>query len=459
MFGIILARLLTPTDYGTLGVYGIFFAVASTFIDSGFGSALIQRKNLTNTDCSTIFYFNIAVGVFFYIVFFFTSPLIADFFEMPILKDIIKVTALNLVIGSFCIVQRTLYRRHIDFKTIGLAEIFCNVASGLFGIFLAYRGYGVWALVYQQLVGSILNSVILWFLSKWKPILAFSWTSFKEMFAYSGNVLASGLLWTIYNQGRSFAIGKFYSPTDLGFYTKGTKISSMLSTNITSILQGVTFPVLARIQDDDARLMGAYRKYIKFTSLVIFFLMLLLVTIAKPLTLFLYTEKWSDAIIYMQVISFSLMFDHIQQINLNLFYVKGRTDIVLRLEIIKRIISFAILIASIPFGVLAICASGVIYSQIALYLNTYYTGKLFGFGYWEQWKDFGYYFIVAAVSMIPSFLLTLLPLPNIALLIACPLLALAIYVAILRRMKDEIFQEYIVNEISNRIGKHINKEK
>jgi len=451
--GIILARLLTPADYGILGVYGIFFAIATTFIDSGFASALIQRKNLTNTDCSTIFYFNIAIGVLFYLIFFFTSPLIADFFAMPILEDIIKVTALNLLIGSLCIVQRTLYRRQVDFKTIGIAEVISNFCSGIVGISFAYYGYGVWALVYQQLTNSILNSVLLWILSKWRPLFVFSWKSFKEMFAYSGNILATGLLWTIYSEGRSFAIGKFYSHVELGLYTHGTKLSSLLSSNITGILQSVTFPILAKIQDDDERLINVYRKYIKFTSMIIFFLMFLLATVAEPLIKFLYTDKWMGAVIYTQIIVFSLIFDHISQLNLNIYYVKGKTSIVLRLEIIKRIISFAILIASIPFGVIAICLSTVIYAQIALLLNTYYTGKLFNYGFIEQWKDFGSYFIVSAISMIPSYLLTFLNLPDIVLLIICSIVALIIYIGILRIRKDEIFEEYIVQEVQIRYNK------
>lgn len=453
IIGLVLARLLTPTDYGILGVYSIFFAIAGTFIDSGFSSALIRKKDLTDVDCSTVFYFNIALGIFFYIVFFLTSPLIADFFGIPILKDIIKVTAINIVIGSFTAVQGTLYNKRVDFKTTSLVSVFCNITSGVVGIYMAYTGHGVWSLVYQGLVASILRSILLWYFSKWRPLLAFSKKSFKEMFSYGSKILAASLLTTLYFQGEKFAIGKFYSPRDLGLYTKGTHEVSLVSSNITGTLQSVTFPILAKIQDDDERLMDVYKKYIKFTSMVIFFLMFLLVVLAKPLILFLYTAKWAGAIIFLQIVCFAFMFDHITKINLNLYYVKGRSDIVLRLEVIKRIISFSILIASIPFGVLAICASRVVYAQIATFINVYYTGKLYHYGYFKQWKDFGKYFVMAAISVTPAFFLSNMDLPNIALLIIGAILSLIIYMSILFVTKDNIFQEYVWHELTVRVNK------
>lgn len=460
IIGLVLARLLTPTDFGTLGVYGIFFAIASTFIDSGFSSALIRKKDLSNVDCSTVFYFNIALGIFFYIVFYLTSPLIADFFGIPILKDIIKVTAINIVIGSFTTVQGTLYHKRVDFKTTSLVNIFCNITSGAVGIYMAYTGHGVWSLVYQGLVASILRSILLWYFSKWRPLLVFSKKSFNEMFSYGSKILAASLLSTLYFQGEKFAIGKFYSPRDLGLYTKGTSEASLVSSNITSTLQSVTFPILAKIQDDDKRLMDVYKKYIKFTSMVIFFLMLLLVVLAKPLILFLYTAKWAGAIIFLQIMCFAYMFDHITKINLNLFYVKGRSDIVLRLEVIKRIISFSILIASIPLGVLAICASKIVYTQIATFINIYYTGKLYHYGYFKQWKDFGKYFLMAAISVTPSFLLSYIDIPNLALLIIGAILSLTIYMSILFIIKDEIFQEYVWKEVIVRVNyMRLNKNK
>ena len=452
IIGLVLARLLTPTDYGTLGVYSIFFAIAGTFIDSGFSSALIRKKDLTDVDCSTVFYFNIALGIFFYIVFFLTSPLIADFFGIPILKDIIKVTAINIVIGSFTAVQGTLYSKRVDFKTTSLVSIFCNITSGVVGIYMAYTGHGVWSLVYQGLVASILRSILLWYFSKWRPLLAFSKKSFNEMFSYGSKILAASLLTTLYFQGEKFAIGKFYSPRDLGLYTKGTSEASMVSSNITTTLQSVTFPILAKIQDDDERLMDVYKKYIKFTSMIIFFLMFLLVVLAKPLILFLYTAKWAGAIIFLQIICFAFMFDHITRINLNLYYVKGRSDIVLRLEVIKRIISFSILFASIPLGVLAICISRVVYAQIATIINVYYTGKLYHYGYFKQWKDFGRYFVMAAVSVTPAFLLSYMDIPNLALLIFGAIFSLTIYISILFVTKDVIFHEYVWHEIKVRIN-------
>ena len=317
---------------------------------------------------------------------------------------------------------------------------------------MAYTGHGVWSLVYQGLVASILRSFLLWYFSKWRPLLAFSKKSFNEMFSYGSKILAASLLTTLYFQGEKFAIGKFYSPRDLGLYTKGTNEASLFSSNITTTLQSVTFPILAKIQDDDERLVDVYKKYIKFTSMIIFFLMFLLVVLAKPLILFLYTAKWSGAILFLQIVCFAFMFNHITRINLNLYYVKGRSDIVLRLEVIKRIISFSILFASIPLGVLAICLSRVVYTQIALFINIYYTGKLYHYGYFKQWEDFGRYFVMAAISVTPALLLSYLDLPNLAFLIIGAILSLTIYMSILFVTKDVIFHEYVWREITVRIN-------
>lgn len=427
VIGLILARLLSPSDYGVVGMIGIFLAIAQSFIDSGFSSALIRKKDSTEVDFSTAFYFNIAVGGVSYGVLFLSAPYIASFFNTPILKDVVRVVSINLFLNSLTIVQGAKLTVALDFKSQAKVSLITTVISGVIGIAFAYNGYGVWSLVYQSVASSFLRVVLLWIITKWTPSMVFSMESFKGLFSFGGKILTAGLLHTIYTHFITLVIGKFYTPKDLGFYSRGESLASLPSTNITSILQSVTYPILSKLQDDDERLIAVYRKYIALSSLIIFFGMCLLAALAKPVILFLLTEKWAEAIIYLQVFCFALMFDHLCQLNLNILYVKGRSDLVLRLEIIKKTISISMIICAIPFGVLAICIARALYSQIAVYINTYYTGKLFGLGYITQVKDFGGYLVGSFIATLPVYLLTFTAMPHIITIIAGTILSCVIF--------------------------------
>ena len=433
LIGLLLARILTPSDYGVVGMVGIFFAIAQTFIDSGFGSALIRKKDCCEADYNTAFYFNIIVGLFSCIILSLLAPLIADFFETPILKEIVVVMSFNILINSFSIVQWAKLSSAIDFKSQAKVGVTTTVVSGIVGLTLAYTGFGVWSLVYQNLFATILRTILLFFVTKWKPQWIFSWESFKYLFGFGNKVLTASLLHTIYSNLTTIIIGKFYTAKDLGFYSRGESLASLPSTNITSILGSVTYPILSKIQDDDTRLIQVYRKYIAITSMVIFFCMFLLAVLAKPLIITLLTDKWLESVIYLQIFCFALMFDHICQLNLNILYVKGRSDLVLRLEVIKKTISISMIIAAIPFGVLAICIARAIYTQIAIVINTYYTGKLFGLGYMQQVKDFFKYFVYSICAVIPSYVLTLLNLNPILIMVLGSSLAILFYYLLIRK--------------------------
>ena len=383
----------------------IFIAISQTFINCGFTAALIRKIDRTQVDCSTVFYFNIGSAVFFYILLFFASPLIADFFNTPILKDVVRVIALNLVIDSLSAVHRTQLTIRIDFKSQAIISSLTCIASGLLALYLAYSGYGVWALVFQQVIAAILSTLGTWWASHWHPSLFFSWLSFKELFAFGSKLLTANLLHTLYMNVTTLVIGKFYSATQLGYYSRGNSFASLPSSNIMGILQRVTFPILSKIQNEEKRMLDIYRKYIRVSSLPIFFFMCMLVGISKPLVIILITEKWIDCVIYLQILCFAMMFDHITAINMNLLQVKGRSDLVLKTEFIKKSISFAMILGSVPFGVLAICISRVIYTQIAIFLSTYYTGKAYGLSYRKQFADFFPYFVKAMVAMLPSLII------------------------------------------------------
>ena len=433
VIGILLARILSPSDYGVIGMIGIFMAIAQTFIDSGFSSALIRKKDCTDTDYSTAFYFNIAVGIVSYLILFFSAPLIADFFKTPILIDIVRVLGINLFLNSLTIVQTAILTTAVDFKSQAKISLVATIVSGIIGLTMAYNGYGVWSLVYQSVSMSITRTVLFWIITKWKPQRIFSKDSFNYLFGFGSKILSASILHTIYANLTTIIIGKFYTPKDLGYYSRGESMANLPSSNLTMILQSVTYPILAKIQDDNERLIQAYRKYICITSMIIFFGMCLLAALAEPLIITLFTDKWVNSVVYLQIFCFALMFDHICQLNLNILYVKGRSDLVLRLEIIKKTISISMIIAAIPFGVLAICIARALYTQIAVIINTYYTGKLFGLGYTAQIKDFCKYFIYSIIAVIPAFILTFCSFNPILILIIGACIASLIYWILLRK--------------------------
>lgn len=387
LFSIVLARLLAPEDYGIVAMVVIFFAIAQTFVDSGFSSAIVRKKDRTESDLSTCFYFNIFVGLGFYILLFLCSPFIADFYNQPILSPIVKISGLTVLINSLCIVQQAQFTIRIDFKTQAKVTLTSTVISGIIGILLAYLGYGVWALVWQGVTGSFVRMILFWIFSKWRPRESFSKDSFHYLFGYGSKLLASGLLDTTYNNIYPIVIGKFYSPAQLGNFSRAQGWASLPSSNITGILQRVTFPVLTEMQDDDERLATNYRKLLRLSAFVVFPLMMLLAAVASPLVRVVITSKWDACVPYLQIICFAMMWYPIHAINLNLLQVKGRSDLFLRLEIIKKVVGVSVMCVTIPLGVTAMCFGMVFTSINALFINTYYTGKLINVGYLTQMKD------------------------------------------------------------------------
>lgn len=403
LFSIVLARLLTPEDYGIVAMVVIFFAIAQTFVDSGFSSAIVRKKDRTESDLSTCFYFNIFVGLGFYILLFQCSPFIADFYDQPILSPIVKISGLTVLINSLCIVQQAQFTIRIDFKTQAKVTLTGTVISGILGILLAYLGYGVWALVWQGVTGSFVRMILFWILSKWRPRESFSKNSFHYLFGYGSKLLASGLLDTTYNNIYPIVIGKFYSSAQLGNFTRAQGWASLPSSNITGILQRVTFPVLTEMQDDDERLATNYRKLLRMSAFVVFPLMMLMAAIASSLIRVVITAKWDACVPYLQIMCFAMMWYPIHAINLNLLQVKGRSDLFLRLEIIKKVVGVSVMCVTIPLGVKAMCYGMIFTSVNALLINTYYTGKLINVGFIVQMKDLTPILITSIVSGIISY--------------------------------------------------------
>ncbi|MEA4967220.1 MAG: lipopolysaccharide biosynthesis protein [Bacteroidaceae bacterium] len=384
---IIIARILLPSDYGLIGMLTIFLAVSQSLIDSGFSNALIRKQNCSDTDYSTVFYFNIIVGILLYGVLYILAPFIASFYRTSELINITRVVAITLFINSLTVVQRAKLTRNVDFKTQTKASLTAAIVSGIIAIIMAYSHYGVWALVIQSVLNGLITMILLWILSKWIPRNVFSRQSFKEMFSFGSKLLVSGLIDTLYRNLFTLIIGKQFNKADLGYYTRADQFAQLPSSNLTGIFGRVTYPILSTLQNDDKRLEEVYRKYLRLSAFGIFPLMTGLAALASPLIILLLTEKWAGVVILLQIICFSYMWYPIHAINLNLLQVKGRSDLFLRLEIMKKGIGIAMLFITVPIGINAMCIGSIATSIIALIINTHYTGKLINVDFLKQMKD------------------------------------------------------------------------
>lgn len=384
---VIIARILTPRDFGLVGMLTIFIAISQALIDGGFSQALIRKQNKTEADNNTVFYFNIVVSVFLYCILYLIAPLVAAFYNEPQLDSLMKVLCLIIVINSFGAIQRTLFTAAINFKTQAVVSATASVISGGIGIWLAYNGFGVKTLVYMQLLNALIGCVLLWVSSNWRPRWIFSWKSFRSLFAFGSNLMLSTLLATIYDNIYQIVIGKIFSASTLGHFSQAKTISHLPSANITGILSRVTYPVLSSINNDDYKLSVSYRKLLKVSAFVIFPLMCGLAAVSKPFVHILLGSKWDFAATLLIPLCFSMMWYPIHAINLNLLKVRGRSDLFLKLEIIKKVIGVIILFLSIPFGIVFMCYCRIVTSVFILAINTYYTGKLINMGFFKQMKD------------------------------------------------------------------------
>lgn len=387
VFSMLIARMLLPSDYGVIAMLGIFMAVSQCFIDSGFGAALIRKKDRTETDFCTVFYFNIVVSCLFYGLLWLASPYIARFYDMPLLESVTKVWGLNLIVNAFGGIQNAQLSIAIDFKSRAKISVITTLFTGLVGLWFAYQGHGVWALVYQGVASAILRCILLWCIVRWVPKLIFSWKSFKELFSFGSKLLASGLLATVFENLSTIIIGKVYNAGSLGVYSRANHLAQFPSSNITGVLQNVTFPVLSTIQDEDERLANAYRRFLRLSAFVVFPLMLGLSAVADPFIRLTLTDKWAGSIYLLQIICFSLMWYPIHAINLNLLQVKGRSDYFLKLEVIKKVLGVVVLCVTVPLGLVAMCYGRIFTSVVCLGLNTYYTKKIIGYGFSDQMRD------------------------------------------------------------------------
>lgn len=368
---IIMARILTPEDYGLVGMLTIFIAISQSLVNSGFSQALIRKQDRSEVDNSTVFYFNIGVGLVLYLLLFLCAPLIARFYNEPILVPLTRLISVSVLINSFVVVQRALLTVRIDFKTQAKASSAAAVVSGAVGITMAYTGSGVWSIVWYQLTNLTVNVGLLWILSPWRPQWIYSWKSFRELFSFGSKLALSGILESLYQNIYLMIIGKVFKASDLGYYTRAHQFAEFPSSNVSGIIQRVTFPILCSIQDDDERLRSVYRRFLRLSAFIVFPLMIGLAAVAHPFILLVLKEQWEFAAVLLQIICLGMMWYPIHAINLNLLQVKGRSDLFLRLEIIKKCLGVTMICITVPFGIVAMCWGSVANSIIALIINTH----------------------------------------------------------------------------------------
>jgi teichuronic acid exporter len=387
IIGIILARLLLPEEFGLIAMLWIFMAIAQSFIDSGFGQALIQKQNATHIDECSIFYFNILVGFIAAGMLCLCAPWIANFYNQSMLIPLTYALSLNMIINAFGLVQTTLLTKQIDFKTQLKVSIMATVISGTIGVTMAFNGFGVWSLVAQSIGSNLFRTILLWFFNTWRPSLVFSFDSLRGMFTFGSRLLASGLLDTIFRNIYIVVIGKLFAPAELGFYTRAKNLQQMPVDNISNVISRVTFPVFSSVQDDKQRLKRGVRKALNMLVMINFPMMVGLAIVAKPLVLLLLTEKWAPCIPYLQLLCVVGMLYPLHVINLNVLLAQGRSDFFFRLEILKKILIVIAIAFTYRWGIIVMIYGQIATSIFAYVLNSYYTGKMLNYPITEQIQD------------------------------------------------------------------------
>lgn len=422
--GIILARLLSPKEFGLIGMTTVFIAISSVLINSGFMQALIRKQDCSNKDYSTVFFFNLFVSLILYLVLFLASPLISVFFNEVELIKIIRVVSIGLIVESITIIQSTILNKRVDFKLQAKISLISITISGVFGILLAYGGFGVWSLVYRNLLSQIIRSFLLWIWNKWRPTLEFSKTSFKELFSFGSKLMINGVIDTIYNNVYYLIIGKYFSAKELGFFTRAEMFKNLPAQNLLSIIYRVTYPVLTRLQDNPIQLKHYYKKMISTTTFITFSLLLCMAAMAKPMILSLLGESWEGSVLYLQLLCFVGVFIPIQSLNANLMLVLGHSDLFLKLEIIKKLLAVPVIVIGVFMGIKVMIIAMLVSSIVGFLLYSYWSGVYIEYKIIEQISDIsGGFFVSSIVGFIIFILSNTLEMSNVSLFIILILLS------------------------------------
>lgn len=384
---LVLARLLMPDDFGCIAMLYVFIAVSAIFVNGGLGMALVQRKNPTHLDYTTVFYWNLSVSLLFYLILFFSAPAIARFYNMPLLSDVLRVQSITLLIQAFAIVQATQLQKQLRFKELSVRNLIASAIGTIIGIVLAFCGFGVWSLVVSAICSALASVFLLWHMSSWRPTWEFSFASWWSLFSFGGLMLLSNLVETIYTNLQRLIIGKMFTAADLGYYNQAKKLEEVPTTTLSTIVNEVSFPIFSQLQDDREKLVLALRKNIKAITYLNFPLMLLLIVIAHPVIVLLYTAKWEAAVPYFQILCIMGAIYTLNTLNTNIIKSLGKGKIFFFLQLSKRILGIGLIIAGVQFGIMGMLYAITLTGYLCYLINAIVVGRLLGYGLWRQTRD------------------------------------------------------------------------
>lgn len=440
---IILARLLDPEVYGIVAIVTVFTAILNVFIDSGLGNALIQKKDADDLDFSSVFFFNMFMCAVLYLLLFAAAPLIAKFYKMPLLTPVIRVMSLTVIISGVKNVQQAYVSKHLQFKRFFFATLGGTIGAAVLGIWMAYKGYGVWALVAQGLFNAAVDTLILWITVKWRPKLMFSFDRFKGLFSFGWKLLVSQLIDTVYNNLRQLIIGKLYNADNLAFYNRGYMLPNVFVVNVNTAIDSVLFPVMSNAQDNVESVRAMTRRSIQVSSYIMWPIMLGIAAVSKPLVIVLLTEKWLPCVPYVIIFCISYAFLPMETANLNAIKALGRSDIFLRLTVIKKVIGFVILAATMWFGPLVMAASNLFFSVVNQIINAWPNRKLLKYSYGQQIADILPSVLLSGVMFGAVWCVQYLHLGNFVTLLIQVIIGVAIYLLGSKLFRIESF-DYIL---------------
>ncbi len=455
---IVLARLLTPDDFGTIGMLLLFLAIANTFVDSGFGSALIQKKDANQTDFSTVFFINLGLSFVVYAILFFGAPWVAGFYDVEILRPLLRVQGLVLILNAFCIIQTAILRKKMDFRKLSICNLVSNIVGSVVGIVAALMGYGVWSLVLRTLVVGFVTSLSLWIIGKWKPLLVFSKQSFKELFGFGGFMLLSNIVYSFTNNIQTLVMGKLFNPAVLGNYTQARQLRNVASDSISSVISQVLYPDFANNQTDDKGLLYKLNFSVQIISYFVIALMLICILVADPLIKTLYGEKWVVCIPYFKVLCIAGLFVALQDVNLNIIAAKGKSKLLFFFNLGKLIVFVVFMVVGARIGDVFGLIWGInLYVFVAWLVFAYISTSLLHSSIWSQIKLVLENIILAILPFLVTFLINkVLPITfsNITSLLLSSICFILLYIGISFVTKNKVFL-YVIEKLIN--NKHDNK--